>query len=281
MAHCMSLNRDVLVSVLFLSVCVCPSLGSTRSYNRHLPHSERFAESSSSASHPIADPSYATLKLRHVFRSSSLQKLGLSATDKDFHLLLARRDGERTQTIFSTGVGGAKKRSHEEVSVTDASNQPVEDIPESERDSLFHVDTLRGQMKATKSSVTSNFPLQGNLYPIGLYTVEVGLGTPRQSFNLDIDTGSSLTWVNCYPCQPCTTSSTVVRTKGFSCESAEGSNTKHHNEPGFFLRAPPNNKAGRVIAPAVEPWTSWMASDALLMRHLIHYAVPRAPSSFL
>ncbi|XP_031501470.1 aspartyl protease family protein At5g10770-like [Nymphaea colorata] len=35
------------------------------------------------------------------------------------------------------------------------------------------------------------------------YVVTVGLGTPKQAFNLAFDTGSDLTWVQCEPCISC------------------------------------------------------------------------------
>ncbi len=40
-----------------------------------------------------------------------------------------------------------------------------------------------------------------------LYYTQVGLGTPMQSFYLQVDTGSDLLWVNCAPCNNCPSSS--------------------------------------------------------------------------
>lgn len=49
------------------------------------------------------------------------------------------------------------------------------------------------------------FPVQGNVYPIGYYSVTVNIGRPPKQYDLDIDTGSDLTWVQCdAPCTGCT-----------------------------------------------------------------------------
>ncbi|KAE8716344.1 replication factor C 36 kDA family protein [Hibiscus syriacus] len=48
-------------------------------------------------------------------------------------------------------------------------------------------------------------PVSGNVYPLGHYSVTVGIGNPPKPFQLDIDTGSDLTWVQCdAPCTGCT-----------------------------------------------------------------------------
>ncbi|CAN1176131.1 Aspartic proteinase Asp1 [Linum perenne] len=47
------------------------------------------------------------------------------------------------------------------------------------------------------------FPVNGNVYPLGFYSVSIRIGT--KVFDLDIDTGSDLTWVQCdAPCTGCT-----------------------------------------------------------------------------
>ncbi|XP_022132180.1 aspartic proteinase Asp1-like isoform X2 [Momordica charantia] len=49
------------------------------------------------------------------------------------------------------------------------------------------------------------FPIKGNVYPLGHFTVSVNIGNPPKIFELDIDTGSDLTWVQCdAPCTGCT-----------------------------------------------------------------------------
>ncbi|GFP89825.1 aspartic proteinase asp1 [Phtheirospermum japonicum] len=39
------------------------------------------------------------------------------------------------------------------------------------------------------------FPIDGNVYPLGYYTVTISIGNPPKQFVLDVDTGSDLTWV--------------------------------------------------------------------------------------
>lgn len=56
------------------------------------------------------------------------------------------------------------------------------------------------------SGNSTGFLLRGATYPNGLYYTQIGLGTPAQTFQVDIDSGSNLLWVNCQPCQQCTAS---------------------------------------------------------------------------
>lgn len=47
--------------------------------------------------------------------------------------------------------------------------------------------------------------VQGNVYPLGYYYVNLKIGSPPKIYDLDIDTGSDLTWVQCdAPCSGCT-----------------------------------------------------------------------------
>ncbi|AES87277.1 eukaryotic aspartyl protease family protein [Medicago truncatula] len=52
------------------------------------------------------------------------------------------------------------------------------------------------------------YTIKGNVYPDGLYTVSINIGNPPKPYELDIDTGSDLTWVQCdgpdAPCKGCT-----------------------------------------------------------------------------
>ncbi|XP_021896521.1 aspartic proteinase Asp1-like isoform X2 [Carica papaya] len=49
------------------------------------------------------------------------------------------------------------------------------------------------------------FPLSGNVYPLGYYSVPLSIGNPPKVFDFDIDTGSDFTWVQCdVPCKGCT-----------------------------------------------------------------------------
>ncbi|XP_039071435.1 aspartic proteinase Asp1-like [Hibiscus syriacus] len=46
------------------------------------------------------------------------------------------------------------------------------------------------------------FPVTGNVYPLGYYSISLTIGNPPKVFEFDIDTGSDLTWVQCDA--PCT-----------------------------------------------------------------------------
>ncbi|KAL6272497.1 hypothetical protein ACE6H2_023189 [Prunus campanulata] len=49
------------------------------------------------------------------------------------------------------------------------------------------------------------FPLQGNVYPLGYYSLSLNIGRPAKIFELDIDSGNDLTQVQCdAPCTGCT-----------------------------------------------------------------------------
>ncbi|RZC94439.1 hypothetical protein C5167_026170 [Papaver somniferum] len=57
---------------------------------------------------------------------------------------------------------------------------------------------------ATKVGSSVVFRVLGNVYPIGYYYVEMGIGYPPKRYYLDIDTGSDLTWLHCdAPCKNC------------------------------------------------------------------------------
>ncbi|KAK4274000.1 hypothetical protein QN277_017295 [Acacia crassicarpa] len=58
---------------------------------------------------------------------------------------------------------------------------------------------------ANRLGSSAVFQVQGNVYPLGYYTVSLNIGYPSKTFDLDIDSGSDLTWVQCdAPCQGCT-----------------------------------------------------------------------------
>ena len=42
-----------------------------------------------------------------------------------------------------------------------------------------------------------------------LYYTQISLGTPPRQYNVFVDTGSDLTWVNCAPCTNCPVRSTI------------------------------------------------------------------------
>uniref|UniRef100_A0A7N0VBS9 Aspartic proteinase Asp1 n=1 Tax=Kalanchoe fedtschenkoi TaxID=63787 RepID=A0A7N0VBS9_KALFE len=61
------------------------------------------------------------------------------------------------------------------------------------------------QWKPKSSGSSAVFPVQGNVYPDGVYTVALKIGKRPQPYTLDIDTGSDLTWLQCdAPCVSCT-----------------------------------------------------------------------------
>ncbi|XP_014500309.1 aspartic proteinase Asp1 [Vigna radiata var. radiata] len=77
--------------------------------------------------------------------------------------------------------------------------------------SFSDTDQILNSKKPTPStsvhSLASSFAFQikGNVYPIGYYTVNLAIGNPPKLYDLDIDTGSDLTWLQCdAPCRGCT-----------------------------------------------------------------------------
>jgi hypothetical protein len=59
--------------------------------------------------------------------------------------------------------------------------------------------------KSTVFGSSLVLPVTGNVYPLGYYSVSLHIGNPPKLFELDIDTGSDLTWVQCdAPCTGCT-----------------------------------------------------------------------------
>ncbi|KAL1214579.1 Aspartic proteinase Asp1 [Cardamine amara subsp. amara] len=68
-------------------------------------------------------------------------------------------------------------------------------------------DSSVGRVKLQNRRIGSSvvFPVSGNVYPLGYYYVLLNIGNPPKLFDLDIDTGSDLTWVQCdAPCKGCT-----------------------------------------------------------------------------
>ncbi|XP_058781515.1 aspartic proteinase Asp1-like [Vicia villosa] len=49
------------------------------------------------------------------------------------------------------------------------------------------------------------YPLKGNVYPRGNFIASINIGNPSKPYELDIDTGSDFTWIQCdAPCTHCT-----------------------------------------------------------------------------
>ncbi|KAK1600969.1 hypothetical protein QYE76_017411 [Lolium multiflorum] len=50
---------------------------------------------------------------------------------------------------------------------------------------------------APSSASYIKYPLEGNVYPTGRFVVRMNIGEPLQPYDLDIDTGSNVTWLEC------------------------------------------------------------------------------------
>ncbi|GAV71949.1 Asp domain-containing protein [Cephalotus follicularis] len=67
----------------------------------------------------------------------------------------------------------------------------------------YHPTNKKSTSNGFGSSVV--FPLTGDVYPLGYYSAKVPLGYPPKLYDLDIDSGSDVTWVQCdAPCTGCT-----------------------------------------------------------------------------
>ncbi|GLT82085.1 hypothetical protein SLE2022_004970 [Rubroshorea leprosula] len=78
-------------------------------------------------------------------------------------------------------------------------------IPSSQQLNLSQLiarDAARHRRLLTSSGGIVNFSLNGDLIA-GLYYTKVFLGSPPQEFNVQIDTGSYISWVSCKSCNDC------------------------------------------------------------------------------
>jgi hypothetical protein len=64
-------------------------------------------------------------------------------------------------------------------------------------------------MRGRQDFEVVDFTLNGNFNADGLYYTEIQLGTPPQSFYVQMDTGSDLLWIDCSPCIGCPRTSTL------------------------------------------------------------------------
>ncbi|XP_026407837.1 aspartyl protease APCB1-like isoform X1 [Papaver somniferum] len=68
-------------------------------------------------------------------------------------------------------------------------------------------DGIQQQKKISTSSLVESsaiLPVKGNVYPHGLYYTLLHVGNPGNTYYLDMDTGSDLTWIQCdAPCKRC------------------------------------------------------------------------------
>ncbi|TKY74262.1 Aspartic proteinase Asp1 [Spatholobus suberectus] len=75
----------------------------------------------------------------------------------------------------------------------------------SEADQVLNSKKPRPSASVLNVGSSVAFQIQGNVYPLGYYTVTLAIGNPPKLYDLDIDTGSDLTWVQCdAPCKGCT-----------------------------------------------------------------------------
>uniref|UniRef100_A0A7N0TB76 Aspartic proteinase Asp1 n=1 Tax=Kalanchoe fedtschenkoi TaxID=63787 RepID=A0A7N0TB76_KALFE len=90
------------------------------------------------------------------------------------------------------------------------------------------------ERKPQSSGPTAVFPVQGNVYPDGVYSVALKIGKRSQPYILDIDTGSDLTWLQCdAPCVHCTKKppylykpyNNLVRCNDAMCSAIQTSNS--------------------------------------------------------
>eukprot|EP00271_Cylindrocystis_brebissonii_P007615 TRINITY_DN21192_c0_g1_i1.p1 TRINITY_DN21192_c0_g1~~TRINITY_DN21192_c0_g1_i1.p1 ORF type:complete len:714 (+),score=78.98 TRINITY_DN21192_c0_g1_i1:254-2395(+) len=73
-------------------------------------------------------------------------------------------------------------------------------------------DRKRHGRSLASSGSGADLTLSGNANPeaAGLYWTTIGLGSTKQEFQVQIDSGSDLLWVQCQPCYECATSSKLV-----------------------------------------------------------------------
>ncbi|XP_027339204.1 aspartic proteinase Asp1-like [Abrus precatorius] len=71
---------------------------------------------------------------------------------------------------------------------------------------LHHLlNTTQNPNPASRVQSSAAYLIQGNVYPLGYYTVNLAIGNPPKIYDFDIDSGSDLTWVQCdAPCKGCT-----------------------------------------------------------------------------
>ncbi|WZZ63612.1 hypothetical protein YC2023_074982 [Brassica napus] len=76
-------------------------------------------------------------------------------------------------------------------------------VPQSIQGSIFK--TFSNTLSPKYPPYSFVFPLSGNVFPLGYYSVSLQIGNPPKDFTFDVDTGSDLTWVQCdAPCSGCT-----------------------------------------------------------------------------
>ncbi|KAK2978062.1 hypothetical protein RJ640_015700 [Escallonia rubra] len=89
------------------------------------------------------------------------------------------------------------------LSLTASSSSPSDDVQQQKWWKWMFSGTASSSISSVGSSIV--LPVHGDVYPNGLYYVELNVGQPPKPYFLDPDTGSDLTWLQCdAPCRRCT-----------------------------------------------------------------------------
>lgn len=79
--------------------------------------------------------------------------------------------------------------------------QPFASVEDARRHTAGKIDRLAAAMGSNATSIN----LRGSLFPLGIYAIEMSVGTPRQPFRAAVDTGSCTlvaSGANCRGCAP-------------------------------------------------------------------------------
>ncbi|MED6111385.1 hypothetical protein PIB30_051912 [Stylosanthes scabra] len=131
--------------------------------------------------------------------------------------------------------------------------------------------------KPSKShDYTFHFAIHGNVYPLGYYTVKVAIGNPPKLYDLQIDSGSDLTWVQSKPYDSCP--------PGSKYNPYNPNNNLQCNDP---LCGAPNKKCGHFPGPCnytmryadglscsgvlVKDFISFRLDDDSIIRHSVGF----------
>ncbi|KAJ3707439.1 hypothetical protein LUZ61_011144 [Rhynchospora tenuis] len=99
------------------------------------------------------------------------------------------------------------------------------------------VNSIQRRIRDDQKSISVIVPAKPGLsLDIGNYVVQIGMGIPRKDFHVAIDTGSDLSWINCYPCLSCHGKRTMLYHPTLStthtdifCNSTDCDQIDHHS----------------------------------------------------
>ncbi|KAL2630064.1 hypothetical protein R1flu_014750 [Riccia fluitans] len=173
-------------------------------------HSQPAASSNECVTVEEKEEGFARRGSGSVFRSSSMKRVGGPATTSFCAVLWFRTpslsyfeeqwdEGEEWVHVHRLYAKHIVTMAESEVISDDY--QPPDGLVERDfqRRNLWErvvqKDTVNG---------SSLFPIRGNIYPDGLYFMQLNVGNPPKPYYMDIDTGSDLTWLQCNaPCTSC------------------------------------------------------------------------------